>query len=206
MAFDFPASPLEDQTFTPPGGPTYVYKAPRWLATNVASGAVPEAPNTGTAYVRQALAWVAGYTAAAIDALLATKTTTAYVDSSVASREPTIAAGTTSQYWRGDKSWQTLPAAGIADAPNDGTLYGRKSAAWSAVPAGIVDAPSDGNTYGRKNAAWATVVSGASVSDTAPSSPANGQFWLDSTTMNLYIWYTDPNTSQWVQINNVGAG
>lgn len=26
-------------------------------------------------------------------------------------KEPTIAAGTTAQYWRGDKSWQTLPAA-----------------------------------------------------------------------------------------------
>lgn len=54
--------------------------------------------------------------------------------------------------------------------------------------------------------AIAGFTSGASVSDSAPSNPSNGQFWLDSTTMNLYIWYTDPNTSQWVQINNVGAG
>ncbi len=29
--------------------------------------------------------------------------------------EPTITAGTTSQYWRGDKSWQTLPSYGIGD-------------------------------------------------------------------------------------------
>lgn len=45
-------------------------------------------------------------------------------------------------------------AGGIADAPNDGTLYGRKSLAWSAVPPGIADAPSDGTIYGRQNAAW----------------------------------------------------
>jgi microcystin-dependent protein len=31
MAFDFPASPVENQEFTPSGGPTYVYKAPRWI-------------------------------------------------------------------------------------------------------------------------------------------------------------------------------
>ena len=30
MAFDFPASPTENQMFTPVGGPTYVYKAPVW--------------------------------------------------------------------------------------------------------------------------------------------------------------------------------
>ena len=31
--------------------------------------------------------------------------------------EPAIAAGTTAQYWRGDKSWQTLNAAAVAFAP-----------------------------------------------------------------------------------------
>ena len=48
-------------------------------------------------------------------------------------KEPTITAGTTAQYWRGDKSWQTLPAAGIADAPNDGKMYFRKNGAWVAL-------------------------------------------------------------------------
>jgi hypothetical protein len=47
---------------------------------------------------------------------------------------------------------------GIPDAPNNGTLYGRKNLGWSAVPAaGISDAPSDGSTYGRNNAAWVVV-------------------------------------------------
>jgi hypothetical protein len=31
------------------------------------------------------------------------------VAAGIATREPTIAAGTTSQYWRGDKTWQTFP-------------------------------------------------------------------------------------------------
>ena len=29
-AFDFPATPTEGQLFTPPGGPTYIWNAPKW--------------------------------------------------------------------------------------------------------------------------------------------------------------------------------
>lgn len=38
-----------------------------------------------------------------------------------------------------------------------------------------------------------------SVGDTAPSSPANGAIWFNSTTGILYVYYTDPDGSQWVQ-------
>jgi hypothetical protein len=48
-------------------------------------------------------------------------------------------------------------AAGLSDAPSDGTIYGRKDAAWEAVPSGLSDAPSDGTIYGRKDAAWEAV-------------------------------------------------
>lgn len=34
----------------------------------------------------------------------------------LAGKEPTIATGTTSQYWRGDKSWQTLNAEAVGAA------------------------------------------------------------------------------------------
>jgi hypothetical protein len=51
-------------------------------------------------------------------------------------------------------------AAGLADAPSDGTIYGRKDAAWEAVPSGLSDAPSDGTIYGRKDAAWEAVPDG----------------------------------------------
>ncbi|CAB4144245.1 hypothetical protein UFOVP470_23 [uncultured Caudovirales phage] len=36
----------------------------------------------------------------------------------LAGKEPTIAAGTTGQYWRGDKSWQALPAAPVQKFAN----------------------------------------------------------------------------------------
>jgi hypothetical protein len=32
----------------------------------------------------------------------------------IAGKEPTITAGTTAQYWRGDKTWQTLPTSNVA--------------------------------------------------------------------------------------------
>lgn len=47
----------------------------------------------------------------------------------------------------------------IADAPENGQLYGRQDAAWVPVPApGIADAPQDGVLYARKDGAWEAVV------------------------------------------------
>jgi hypothetical protein len=40
----------------------------------------------------------------------------------------------------------------------------------------------------------------ASTSDTAPLSPIAGQLWWNSMTGALYIYFTDINTSQWVQV------
>jgi hypothetical protein len=37
------------------------------------------------------------------------------MDTTIAGKEPTIAAGTNSQYWRGDKSWQTLNTQAVAE-------------------------------------------------------------------------------------------
>jgi hypothetical protein len=46
--------------------------------------------------------------------------TTTALTSGLAAKEPTIAAGTTAQYWRGDKSWQALnkTAVGLANVDN----------------------------------------------------------------------------------------
>jgi hypothetical protein len=41
-----------------------------------------------------------------------------------------------------------------------------------------------------------------SVSETAPVSPTNGDLWLDSSSMTLYIYYTDTDGSQWVQVSD----
>lgn len=52
-------------------------------------------------------------------------TTKAVVDG-LATKEPTIAAGTTSQYWRGDKSWQTLDKAAVGLGNVDNTSDANK--------------------------------------------------------------------------------
>jgi hypothetical protein len=44
------------------------------------------------------------------------------------------------------------------------------------------------------------------ISDTAPANPTTGMLWFDSVGGNLYIWYTDPNGSQWVVVVNAGGG
>lgn len=37
------------------------------------------------------------------------------------------------------------------------------------------------------------------VSETAPTSPAEGDLWMDSSSTQLYIYYNDGTTSQWIQ-------
>jgi hypothetical protein len=41
------------------------------------------------------------------------------------------------------------------------------------------------------------------ASDNPPANPYAGQLWLRSTTGALYMWYVDPNSSQWIQIPGV---
>jgi len=52
MAFDFPASPAEGQTFAAPGGPTYVFNSPVWRAVGqgqiaIISDTPPPSPANG---------------------------------------------------------------------------------------------------------------------------------------------------------------
>jgi len=72
MAYNFPASPVEDQLFTPAGGPTYIYKAPRWMVQGIPPAYVSDAPDAQN-YVRTLGAWVLGYSKAAIDTALGGK-------------------------------------------------------------------------------------------------------------------------------------
>lgn len=44
------------------------------------------------------------------------------------------------------------------------------------------------------------------VSDTAPASPNNGQLWWDSSGTQLYLWYQDPSSNQWVPASNASTG
>jgi hypothetical protein len=40
------------------------------------------------------------------------------------------------------------------------------------------------------------------ISATAPASPAVGEMWWDSTGGQLYLWYDDGTSQQWVIANN----
>lgn len=75
---------------------------------------------------------------------------------------------------------------------------------------GIAEAPNDGKTYGRKSLAWAEVVAGGggasiAVGDTPPASPQANALWWESDTGALFLYFNDGNTSQWVQVNGGGG-
>jgi hypothetical protein len=44
------------------------------------------------------------------------------------------------------------------------------------------------------------------VSDTAPASPSTNALWWNSVDTQMYIWYNDGNTTQWVNATNAGFG
>jgi hypothetical protein len=128
-----------------------------------------------------------------------------------------IALDTNKTYrWGGSSYTEISPSPGSSDAVPEGSvnLYYTNaraslkadlaSPAFTGTPTVPTATAGTNTTQAASTAFVASAIagfsSGASVSDSAPSSPTNGQLWLDSTTMTLYIWYTDPNTSQWVQI------
>lgn len=47
--------------------------------------------------------------------------------------------------------------------------------------------------------------SSVTISDTAPSSPSNGDLWWDSSIGNLNVWYEDGTSNQWVSAGKGGG-
>jgi hypothetical protein len=76
-------------------------------------------------------------------------------------------------------------------------------------PSGIPDAPTDGTQYGRQSGAWTPIsVSGGPpviIAATPPSAASAGDLWWDSVGGQLYVYFTDANSSQWVIAVNVGS-
>ena len=67
-----------------------------------------------------------------------------------------------------------------------------------------------GFTYNSTTGAWESSASsggGASVttSDSAPSSPSDGDLWWDSDGNKMYVYYQDTDSSQWVSVSTPGA-
>jgi hypothetical protein len=63
-------------------------------------------------------------------------------------------------------------------------------------------------TNGSGTLSWITASGGASVttSDTAPSTPVDGDLWYRSTDGRLYVYYDDGTTSQWVDAAPPASG
>lgn len=73
---------------------------------------------------------------------LANKADTSTVNAALAGKEPVIAAGTIGQYWRGDKTWQTLPTAPVTSV---NTQTGAVILTKTDISLGNVDNTSDAN-------------------------------------------------------------
>jgi hypothetical protein len=42
----------------------------------------------------------------------------------------------------------------------------------------------------------------ASVGPNPPPAPQDGELWFDSVSTQMFVWYVDPTSSQWVAANN----
>ena len=112
-------------------------------------------------------------------------------------------------------AWKTTAASGgsggasvtssdtAPTSPSDGDLW------WSSSEAVlyIYYADSDSSQWVQATTPGADGASGLNVttSDTAPTSPSAGDFWWDSDANALFIYYTDADSSQWVQATTPGA-
>ena len=96
------------------------------------------------------------------------------------------------------KTDDTLEAAsGIVTLATDG-------APSAALANGAIAVDTTNDTfYFRSSGSWQEVSGGGAsltVSDTAPAAPEAGNLWFESDTGNTLVYYTDANTSQWVEV------
>ena len=86
-----------------------------------------------------------------------------------------------------------------------GMILYRGATGWAALPAGTAgQVLTTGGTAA--NPSWAGGSTSITISDTAPASPAAGNLWWDSVSGQLFVYYNDGNSSQWVVANSGGGG
>ena len=154
----------------------------------------------------------AGYqTAANVTASLAPYALTANVPAGSASppvMDSAANAGTSAAFSRGDHVH-----------PTDTTRYAASNPAGyitaAAIPAPYVlptasttvlgGVKVDGTTVAISGGGVISAAGAVAVSAIAPSSPGVGSLWFDSNGGQMYVWYDDGNSSQWVPVVNQGS-
>lgn len=178
------------------------------ISVIAAGGGVPEAPNDGTQYGRQSLGWtpVAGSTPSnanpAMDGVAAPGVSLLYTRGDHVHPTDTSRAPLVSPVFTGDPKAPT-PSPGDNDTSIATTAF-VASAVAAGGGGGVPEAPNDGQLYGRKSLGWSVVPAGGGggstiiISDTAPTGVPAGTLWWKSSTGQLFIYYADPDSSEWV--------
>jgi hypothetical protein len=157
-------------------------------------GGIPEAPNDGQQYARQSLGWsvvVSGSVILPSDAapimdgvaapgVLTTYSRGDHVHPTDTSRAPTVHTHTASQITDFAEATDDRVAALLVAGPNITLTYND--------PANTLTIAASGGGGGAS----------VTISDTPPGSPTAGNLWWESDTGNLYIYYNDGTSSQWV--------
>jgi hypothetical protein len=113
----------------------------------------------------------------------------------------------------GNISGSSAAAIGLAPSAVFDAVFGsargmvlyRGASGWTALAAGTSgQVLTTGGTAADPTWATPTTGGGASITigDTAPASPAAGDAWWDSASGQLFIWYDDGTSSQWVIANS----
>jgi len=198
---DFPPNPTVGQTIQV-GNTIYkcVLAVPAVWSATVATSGIPDAPADGSTYGRLNGGWsiitktTVGLANVDNTSDLAKPISTA-TQTALNGKEPTIAAGTASQYWRGTKVWATLDktAVGLENVQNakqvvNGSASNTLTQTWTA---GNIHLRIDSTDYGNT---WPMNISGLAANSTAVSG-ISGWNYSNRGKQPTYIWATDGGTN-----------
>jgi hypothetical protein len=201
MAINFPAANPGDIFIS--GGLSWQWDGTKWGLTPggaPSGGGVPEAPNDGVTYGRESITWqpvlpLVGGTL--------TGPLTLHADPVSALQPVTL------QYLQAHGGGGGGASVTVSDvppaSPAGGDLW------WDNVSGQLfiwfIDVNSSAwvisNSGGGGGAAGGASVT---ISDTAPINASAGDLWWDNVSGQLFIWFTDANSSQWIIANSATGG